>query len=102
MVLHRWHLAQLAEDASLVISELASNAVNASMDVYASAQIVLRLRSNFTNIVLEVRDSVRAWPWPRAIEPDAEGGRGLAVIEALSDVWGFHPEGDGKVVWALL
>jgi anti-sigma regulatory factor (Ser/Thr protein kinase) len=101
-MVNRWNLSQLAEDAALVVSELTSNAVNASLEAYDTAPIILRLRSNFTNVVIEVWDSVQAWPWPRVVGPDAEGGRGLAVIEALSDVWGFHPEGDGKAVWAML
>jgi hypothetical protein len=37
------------------------------------------------------------------VGPDAETGRGLLLIEALSTQWGFYvPDGgDGKIVWAL-
>jgi hypothetical protein len=49
-----------------------------------------------------VADASRAVPVPR--EPDflAETGRGLHVIAALSDQWGYTNSGDmGKVIWAL-
>jgi hypothetical protein len=37
------------------------------------------------------------------LKPDAEGGRGLALVEAFSSRWGWHPAsvaGLAKVVWA--
>jgi len=37
------------------------------------------------------------------LDPDAEGGRGLALVEAFSSRWGWHPTtmvGLVKVVWA--
>jgi hypothetical protein len=38
------------------------------------------------------------------LEPDAEGGRGLTLVEALSSRWGWHPASSTglvkKVVWA--
>src|SRR5215471_5748554 len=61
MMLDRWNLSHLAQDAALVVSELTSNAVNASTEAFASARVVLRLRSDFTAVVIEVRDSVGAW-----------------------------------------
>ena len=50
-------------------------------------------------------------PVRRDATPDAEHGRGLTIVEALSDKWGFyhpdpHPGDDqrpgGKVTWALM
>jgi len=35
--------------------------------------------------------------------PDAKSGRGLQMVDALSDVWGWSPiAGGGKAVWAIL
>ena len=36
-------------------------------------------------------------------DPEAEGGRGLAVVEQLAVAWGVHhpPEG-GKIIWCVL
>ena len=35
---------------------------------------------------------------------DSESGRGLAVVERLSNAWGVRPssDGDGKTVWVRL
>ena len=32
---------------------------------------------------------------------DAESGRGLLLVEAISTRWGWYATSDGKVVWAL-
>jgi hypothetical protein len=35
--------------------------------------------------------------------PEAEGGRGLWLVEQLSQAWGVHPHpAGGKVVWCTL
>jgi hypothetical protein len=102
-MLHKWNLTPLTDDAVIVVTELASNAVKATLEVHHAAPVILRLRSNFTTLLIELRDSVMSWPWPRDTEPaDAEGGRGLALVSLCSDVWGYYPDGSGKVVWALL
>jgi hypothetical protein len=36
------------------------------------------------------------------VSEDAEGGRGLLVVEALSASWGYVRTVDGKVVWATV
>jgi hypothetical protein len=33
---------------------------------------------------------------------DAENGRGLLLVEALSERWGYFGYDGGKVVWALV
>ncbi len=48
---------------------------------------------------LEVADTDPAIPQiPN--EPRPVGGRGLDIVEAISDDWGVQPTGSGKVVWA--
>ena len=34
--------------------------------------------------------------------PGDEHGRGLLVLDAMTDAWGSHPTADGKVVWATI
>jgi hypothetical protein len=51
-----------------------------------------------------VWDATMPTPVCRPAAPDAEHGRGLNIVDALSARWGaYHPGGDlgGKVVWAL-
>jgi hypothetical protein len=39
----------------------------------------------------------------RAPDRSEEAGRGLQMVDALSDVWGWSPvTGRGKAVWAIL
>ena len=64
----------------------------------------LRLASDRVRFRAEVWDSVPRVPAARQAGPDEEGGRGLALVEALSDRWGWTtvPGWPGKVAWAEL
>uniref|UniRef100_UPI0040401299 ATP-binding protein n=1 Tax=Streptomyces sp. TG1A-60 TaxID=3129111 RepID=UPI0040401299 len=44
--------------------------------------------------------SADGWKQRRTFEL-AEGGRGLLIVEAVTDRWGVdpHPDGRGKTVW---
>jgi hypothetical protein len=50
---------------------------------------------------VEVHDADTRLPAPREAGLDAEGGRGLALVEALAAAWAAEPlpDGDGKIVW---
>ena len=110
--LNRWGLARMAGDAELVMSELATNAVQATgvMGTYATcsdpgnlAAIHVRLLLFETSIVIEVWDRGRAAPVPQDVTADEEGGRGLLIVTALSTRWGCFPGPQGgKAVWAEL
>jgi two-component sensor histidine kinase len=52
-------------------------------------------------VVMEVWDAERTPP--RRIEPHDDGGRGLMLVEALTQGWGYRwPLTDGKIVWCRL
>ena len=34
--------------------------------------------------------------------PDSENGRGLVLVESVSDDWGAYRKAEGKVVWAMI
>lgn len=113
-LIEEWGMAGVAEDVELIVSELVSNAVVASTDAdgrpkYTDATgglpvVHLRLRSDHVRIVIEVWDLNPKAPEVRQPEPDAESGRGLLLVEALGERWGWeHVAGwPGKVVWAEL
>lgn len=96
-----WGLSELEPVASLVATELVTNAV-IHVDTGPSQLVVLvkdaRLRIEVTD-----GDSSRL---PRRMHRDvtAEGGRGLALVESLSAAWGtMRPRrGKGKLVWCEL
>ena len=96
--LETWGLHELTWTAALLVSELASNAL-------------LHARTGFTVVLeappggrlrLEVSDGSRAVPRARRYGDEATTGRGLRLVEDLSDAWGVHRTEDGKTVWVEL
>ena len=52
---------------------------------------------------VRVRDGSTDAPIPASAEPQAESGRGLTLVQLISDTWGVEPvaddHGPGKEVW---
>jgi anti-sigma regulatory factor (Ser/Thr protein kinase) len=102
-VLHEWGLRALADDAALVVSELMTNASEASIVLPDRPPIALRLLASEKTLVIEVWDHSPLDLEPRELDPSAECGRGLTVVAALSARWGCERTGHRhKVVWAEL
>lgn len=112
VILDEWNLASLDDPAELIVSELVTNSVQATADKDGRPRygetglpvVHLRLASDHARVLIEVWDSVPGAPAARQAGPDEEGGRGLALVEALSDHWGWTtmPDWPGKAVWAEL
>lgn len=97
-LLDRWGFATLGPDASLVTSELVSNAV-----IHARTPIELRVLPLADGLRIEVRDSTEYGIAPApAGQPLAARGLGLQVVAKLAARWGVDPVPDGKTVWAEL
>ena len=93
-------LGDYAEDAEMVTSEIMANAVK-----HADAQTIgLELTSleGASAMAIVVTDPSPLPPVRRALGPDAECGRGLDIVAALSARWGWRPQGTGKAVFAIL
>ena len=102
-VLHEWGLRSLADDAALIVSELMTNAADASVVLPERPPIALRLLASEKALMIEAWDHSPLDIEPREADPDAECGRGLTVVAALSNHWGSERTGDRrKVVWAEL
>jgi anti-sigma regulatory factor (Ser/Thr protein kinase) len=103
-LLREWHRADLSQDASVVLSELVTNAVMASAELRPTvAPVLMWLGSDVNCALVGVADAVPRPPVRLNLSPDDEGGRGLALVEAFSGRWGWHPitlAGLVKVVWA--
>jgi Histidine kinase-like ATPase domain len=104
--LRQWDVTGRSEDIALVVSELLTNAVRhaapGASGTASRSPIRLGLIQPGPCILCAVADPSQLVPVPR--EPDylAETGRGLHVISALSDNWGYTSPGTaGKVVWAM-
>ena len=93
-----WGRPDLIDDAALVATELATNAV-----LHARSGFTIALcRGPEGTIRVAVRDASLGRPRPRRAGPLEGGGRGLRLVEALATVWGTDLLPDGKVVWAEL
>jgi anti-sigma regulatory factor (Ser/Thr protein kinase) len=92
-------LSVIVDDAQLVISELATNAV-----VHAGTAFRVTLMRADGHIQIMVADGMpmlKATSW--ASSAHGLGGRGLMIIEHLSNDWGVISNIDGgKSVWATL
>ncbi|MFF1477652.1 ATP-binding protein [Streptomyces sp. NPDC058301] len=91
---------EMAETAVLLLSELMTNAVRHAR-VPVGRDVVARCVLGGDIFRVEVIDANATLPCPRPAGPDDESGRGLALVEALSDAWGANPRpyGIGKTVW---
>lgn len=101
--LRYWRLDPLIDAASLGISELLANVHrHAKPDKHCS----VRLSHAADRLTVAVADNDPRLPKlaPATSEPLATAGRGLAMVEAVSDSWGTDllPEDGGKVVWFVL
>ena len=96
-----WKLSQLADDAELVVSELITNAVQAAPAVPQPAPVALLLAGDEDRLAILVWDSSPEPPVRRPHDDDALSGRGLEIIQAITDRCGSCVTGcGGKVVWA--
>ena len=66
--------------------------------------VVLRLSTDGIRVLVEVWDEIPSAPIAEHADPDDESGRGLMLIEAVSDrwTWATVPGWTGKVVSAEL
>ena len=102
-VLAEWRLSELADDAEVIVSELMANALAASRRLPGISPVTLRLNATRERLVIEVWDYSPEDPRPAVTGTDAENGRGLLVVEALSSRWGhLRTSTTAKVVWAEL
>ncbi len=104
-VLWEWGLSAIAESAELLVSELVTNATQASPSAERIQPVGLWLSSDRSRLLILVQDTSRYPPEPtsRAGHED-ERGRGLLIVDAISTKWGWDAKQDssGKVVWALI
>ncbi|MGY3682788.1 ATP-binding protein [Streptomyces sp. TE33382] len=100
-VLIGWKLGGLADDATLITSELATNVVTHAKGTGDYFELGLRRRNGV--LILEVADSYQ-WLMPELRESGSEetSGRGLFIVDALAECWGVRPRNPGKTVWAHL
>jgi anti-sigma regulatory factor (Ser/Thr protein kinase) len=101
-VLWEWGLSEFSDSVELLVSELVTNAVQASQSMEDASSVRLWLRSDKNRVLILVWDRNSRSPVRIDAAENAENGRGLLLVEAMSDRWHWYrPEDwDGKIVWA--
>ncbi|GAB3979194.1 hypothetical protein GCM10029978_073920 [Actinoallomurus acanthiterrae] len=109
-LLDTWKLASMTDTVELLVSELVTNAINATgvTDVPEDInQLVGKVQPIYLcvsvrpeAVLIEVWDCSSTRPRQRVAADDEEEGRGLVLVQALSKEWGcvLLPTG-GKIVW---
>ncbi len=92
-LLDKWGLAECVDTATLLASELVTNAAR-----YASRPISVRLMLT-DSLLCEVHDDDHHLPVLGSPCPTDEGGRGILLVSRLARRWGVSRIPTGKVVW---
>lgn len=112
LVVGEWGMTEFADTVELIVSELATNALHASAGLTGSRYrgrwipgappIRIWLCSDDQRVLIQVWDSNDLSPITQQSSPEAESGRGLWLVDMLSEDRGTYAlEGTtGKVVWA--
>jgi anti-sigma regulatory factor (Ser/Thr protein kinase) len=105
--LSRWSLDHHGDDAALVVTELAANAVAHAVPggPVSDAQVWLGLVLHRAHVLLTVSDPGEDAPEYTATDGSAllDHGRGLFIVDALAEEWGWTlTPPAGKTVWARL
>lgn len=93
-VLHSWDLPELVEPATLLVSELVTNAL-----LHAHSEIDVVLVVEDDELRVEVHDTSPVLPKPRRYSPEAATGRGLHMLDWVATDWGVRATAGGKAMW---
>jgi anti-sigma regulatory factor (Ser/Thr protein kinase) len=89
--------AELIDDAMLVVSELATNAM-----VHGRSEFTVSVTQIDRAVTIAVGDAGARSPERRRARVSSTSGRGLQLVAGVSSSWGVTPHTVGKVVWANL
>ena len=90
-------LQAVCDDVLLLVSEMVTNAVR-----YAAPPVRLELQAGDEDVVVAVCDGSPEHPRQREAGDDAEGGRGMLLVDLLTADHGVRTGPPGKAVWARL
>jgi anti-sigma regulatory factor (Ser/Thr protein kinase) len=94
-VVEQWDAPVDVGTVELATSEVVTNAL-----VYGASDVAVTVRVDGDTVRVEVADDSPRLPVVRHVTPDTTSGRGLDIVEAVTERWGVEdiPD-DGKVVW---
>jgi anti-sigma regulatory factor (Ser/Thr protein kinase) len=92
-----WQAAELIDDTLLVITELVHNVIQHTGD---GGEVTISRPCDVVRV--EVFDHSQDLPQLLKPAPERIGGRGIMLVDAVSQEWGSRLTPTGKVVWAHL
>ncbi|MEU7031484.1 ATP-binding protein [Streptomyces sp. NPDC046275] len=97
--LKTWGLEHMADTAELLVSELVTNAITHTTSRTVGVAVTCPVESTIRIVVM---DTDRSELPPPEAGGDEESGRGLLLVDKLSDRWGVERVATGKRVWCDL
>lgn len=100
--LRRAGIGSVADDIALVCQELMSNAVlHGCPDVPSAVTLTISVSRSDDRLRVGVRDPSEAMPTRQKLSSSRTSGRGLRLVDQLSERWGVETDqAGGKTVWA--
>ncbi|MFD3493943.1 ATP-binding protein [Streptomyces sp. NPDC058690] len=89
-----WSLNELADTVELLVSEMVTNSLR-----HARGPVRLNLQVRGSHLRCEVEDTNSDGPVRRTARADAEGGRGMELLDLLAETWGSSRTPTGKTLW---
>ena len=94
-LLDGWGIAEdVIDDASLLASELMSNAVK-----HGGGVVDMQIEAEDGLLHVGVRDDAGGVPTVSQADATSSGGRGMWIVQSIAQDWGTDPDGAGKTVW---
>ncbi|MEW2179064.1 ATP-binding protein [Streptomyces sp. NPDC005406] len=98
--LRSWGLSDVTDAAEICASELAANVIR---HIGEGTPVTLVVEMNGTHLRVALRDpDTGVLPALVHAGPEDESGRGMALLDAVSDRWGVILAAESKVVWCDL
>jgi anti-sigma regulatory factor (Ser/Thr protein kinase) len=93
-----WDVRVDVDVAILLTSELVTNAIREE----SGETVMLAIACSQDELRVDVHDTSCSLPVPVRAAADEEAGRGLVLVESLSDEWGWYQTPSGKAVYFRL
>lgn len=101
----RWvseHCADVLSRGRRDVLELLTSEVVANAVLHGGGALTLAVGRAPGEVVVAIGDTDPHPPVHRSVDPEATGGRGVALVAVLSQAWGWEPHPPGKKVWFRL
>ena len=89
-----WELEELLDPVLLLTSEVVTNAL-----LHSGTRLTVQVERSGAGVQVGVEDGSTVPPVHRRHSTTASTGRGVQLLEAIAQEWGWLPTAHGKLVW---